>query len=131
MNNVSKKINFIDGDVFLILKKILDSGEKFDIIIVDPPSFTKDRRSIITASKGYKELNTLAIKALNEDGVLCTFSCSHNMPNDIFSKILKDSAASAGRKFSVLKRCHQDKDHPIIKMIPETEYLKGYFLKFF
>lgn len=130
LNGVSGSINFIDGDAFLILKRILESGEKFDIIVIDPPSFAKDRRAIITASKGYKELNTLAIKILNENGVLCTFSCSHNMPNDIFSKILKDSAEAAGKKFSVLKRCHQDKDHPIIKTIPETEYLKGCFLKF-
>ncbi|OGW77260.1 MAG: hypothetical protein A3I73_05870 [Omnitrophica bacterium RIFCSPLOWO2_02_FULL_45_16] len=130
LNGVSGSMNFIDGDAFLILRKILDAGEKFDIIVLDPPSFAKDRRAIITASKGYKELNTLAIKILNENGVLCTFSCSHNMPNDIFSKILKDSAKAGGRKFSILKRCRQDKDHPIIKTIPETEYLKGCFLKF-
>ena len=131
LNSVSEKINFMNGDVFLILKKMLDSGEKFDIIILDPPSFAKDKRSVAPASKGYKELNTLAIELLSEGGILGTFSCSHNMPNDIFSKIIKDSAASAGRNFSVIKRCHQDKDHPFTKTIPETEYLKGYFLKFF
>ena len=130
LNGVSDRINFVEGDVFPVLKKIFDSGDKFDIIILDPPSFTKDRRSIVTASKGYKELNTLAIKALNDSGILCTFSCSHNMSNDIFSNILKESAKAAGRTFIVMKRCHQDKDHPIIKEIPETEYLKGYFLKF-
>ena len=69
------------------------------------------------------------MKILNAGGVLCTFSCSHNMSNDIFSNMLKESAKAAGKTFTVLKRCHQDKDHPILKDIPETEYLKGYFLR--
>lgn len=130
LNGVSDKINFVEGDVFFTLKKIFDSGGKFDIIVLDPPSFAKDRHSIVTASKGYKELNMLAMKSLNAGGILCTFSCSHNMSNDIFSNIVKESALAAGKTFTVLKRCRQDKDHPIIKEIPETEYLKGYFLKF-
>lgn len=130
LNGVGEKIDFISGDSFLILKKMFDSGEKFDIIILDPPSFAKDRRSVATASKGYRELNTLAMKLLSEGGILGTFSCSHSMSNDIFSGILKDSAGEAGRSFTILKRCHQDKDHLIVKAIPETEYLKGYFLKF-
>jgi 23S rRNA (cytosine1962-C5)-methyltransferase len=129
LNGVAENTDFRDGDVFSILEKMLDSGERFDIIVLDPPSFAKDRKSIITATKGYKELNTLAMKTLNEGGVLCTFSCSHNMSNDIFSKIIKDSAMTAGKKFGIFKRCHQDKDHPFTKAIPETEYLKGYFLK--
>lgn len=130
LNGVSEKIDFIDGDVFTVLGKMVDSGQKFDVIITDPPSFAKDRRSVITALKGYKELNTLAMKALNPAGVLCTFSCSHNITNEMFSEVLKESAKDVGKKFILLKRCHQDKDHPIIKNIPETEYLKGYFLKF-
>ena len=130
MNNISDKVEFKSGDAFKIVQEICDSGEKFDIIVVDPPSFLRNKKDLVMASRGYKELNTAAFRALNKDGVLCTFSCSHNMTNDIFSKILKDSAAAAGRKFSVLKRCHQDKDHPFTKTIPETEYLKGYFLKF-
>lgn len=130
MNNISDKIDFIDGDVFLILKKIINSNEKFDIVISDPPSFAKDKRSLMAASKGYKELNVLAMKALNIGGILATFSCSHNIPNDVFSYILKESAKITGREFTILKRCHQDKDHPIVKTIPETEYLKGYFLQF-
>lgn len=129
LNGVSEKINYTRGDAFEILKNICNSGEKFDIIVIDPPSFVKDRRSVVTAAKGYKELNTLAMKAATDGGVLCTFSCSHNMSNEIFSGVIKASAASAKKSFTIIKRCHQDKDHPIIKAIPETEYLKGYFLK--
>jgi 23S rRNA (cytosine1962-C5)-methyltransferase len=129
LNGVSDKIEHIEGDAFEVLNNICNSGEKFDIIIVDPPSFLRSKKDLITAVKGYRELNTLAFKTLSDGGVLCTFSCSHNMPNKIFSDVIKDAAGLAGKKFTILKRCRQDKDHPIIKEIPETEYLKGYFLR--
>ena len=129
LNGVSDKIEQREGDVFEILNDICDSGEKFDIIVLDPPSFVKEKKSIISAAKGYKELNTLAMRSLNEGGTLCTFSCSYNMSNAIFSDAIKRSATEAGKSLTVLKRCHQDKDHPIVKFIPQTEYLKGYFFK--
>lgn len=69
------------------------------------------------------------MKVLNEEGVLATFSCSHNMPNERFAATLKEAAIDAKKRFDILKRCHQAEDHPIVKAIPETEYLKGYFLK--
>lgn len=129
LNNVSQKIEFVKSDAFAALKKIHESGEKFDIVIIDPPSFLRTRESIKMASKGYAELNTLGMKVLNDSGILATFSCSHNMPGAAFSEILKKSAAESGVKISILKRCHQDIDHPIVRAIPETEYLKGYFLR--
>ena len=129
LNGVPDKIETKEGDVFEILNNICESGEKFDIIVLDPPSFLRSKKDLITAIKGYREINTLAFKALSDNGVLCTFSCSHNMPNKIFSDVIKDAALRAGKKFTILKRCRQDKDHPIVKDIPETEYLKGYFLK--
>ena len=129
LNGVSDDIDYKEGDVFEVLENICNSGEKFDIIVLDPPSFARDRKSIVTAAKGYKELNTLAMKSLTEGGMLCTFSCSHSVSNDIFSDVVKTSAIAAGKSLTILKRCHQDKDHPIVKSIPQTEYLKGYFVK--
>ncbi|MDO8525334.1 MAG: class I SAM-dependent rRNA methyltransferase [Candidatus Omnitrophota bacterium] len=129
LNNVGERIEFVRGDAFEVLKDINDSGEKFDIIIADPPSFLKSRESIASATKGYKELNVLAMQALSGEGILATFSCSHNMPNELFSKMIKEACARAGKKFTILKRCRQAEDHPIVKSIPETGYLKGYFLK--
>jgi len=129
LNGIADKAEFIKADAFRVLKEISDSGRRFDIIIIDPPSFLKSRESLASASKGYRELNTAAMKILNEGGMLATFSCSHNMPNAAFSEILKRSAAEAGKKIAILKRCHQAEDHPIVRAIPETEYLKGYFLK--
>ncbi|MCX5686897.1 MAG: NAD(P)H-hydrate epimerase [Candidatus Omnitrophica bacterium] len=128
-DGVAEKSEFIKGDVFKTLKEIYDSGRRFDIIILDPPSFLRNKESLASASKGYEELNTLAVKTLTNGGMLATFSCSHNMPNEVFLRILKRSAEKAGRKTAILKRCHQDIDHPIVRAIPETEYLKGYFLK--
>ncbi|MDO8535656.1 MAG: class I SAM-dependent rRNA methyltransferase [Candidatus Omnitrophota bacterium] len=129
LNGVSDKIEHREGDVFEILNDICSSEERFDIIVLDPPSFLRSKKDLVAAAKGYREINTLAFKALNDHGVLCTFSCSHNMPNKMFSDIIKDAATRSGKKFTILKRCRQDKDHPIAKDIPETEYLKGYFLK--
>lgn len=129
LNGVSDKIEFIKKDAFKALEEINLSGEKFDIIILDPPSFLKNRGSLATASKGYEELNYMAMKAITGGGVLATFSCSHNMPSAGFSELVRKAARAAGKKITILKRCHQAQDHPIVKSIPETEYLKGYFLK--
>ena len=129
LNGVSDKIEEREGDCFEILNNIFNSGEKFDIIVLDPPSFLRSKKDLISAAKGYREINALAFKTLSDNGILCTFSCSHNMPNKVFSDIIKDAALCNGKKYTILKRCRQDKDHPIVKEIPETEYLKGYFLK--
>lgn len=129
LNGVSQNTEFVAGDVFDALREIHNSGERFDIIILDPPSFMKSARSLNGASKGYKDLNLYAMKTLNDGGILCTFSCSHNMPNEIFADILRKAARDARKKTQIIKRCHQAEDHPIVRSIPETEYLKGYFLK--
>ena len=129
LNNVSEKITFTKSDSFTFLDKMNIEGRKFDVIILDPPSFVKEKSALVTATKGYKEINSAAMKCLNDDGVLATFSCSHNMPNELFSRILKEAATATGRTLTILKRCRQAEDHPIVRGIPETEYLKGYFFK--
>jgi 23S rRNA (cytosine1962-C5)-methyltransferase len=127
LNNLSGKIICIKSNVFDILKKSLHENRQFDMIILDPPSFLKNRSSLKTALNGYLDLNRMAMKLLAENGILCTFSCSHHMRYDIFSDMIKQAALMERKKLQIIKRCHQDKDHPIIKEIPETEYLKGYF----
>ncbi|MDP2913362.1 MAG: NAD(P)H-hydrate epimerase [Candidatus Omnitrophota bacterium] len=129
LNGVSERCEFVKEDAFEALEKVCGGSEKFDMIIIDPPSFLKNKESLASASKGYKKLNTLAMRALTDGGILATFSCSHNMPNEAFSNILKDASQDAGKKFTILKRCHQAEDHPVVRAIPETEYLKGYFLR--
>jgi 23S rRNA (cytosine1962-C5)-methyltransferase len=129
LSGVSEKTEFVKADAFKALEDLIESGRKFDIIIVDPPSFLKTRELLKSASIGYRELNFNAMKCLNSGGMLATFSCSYNMPNEVFSDILKKAAAKAVKKLTILKRCHQSEDHPIVRAIPETEYLKGYFFK--
>jgi 23S rRNA (cytosine1962-C5)-methyltransferase len=129
INSVSRIVKCLKGDAFDILNDYIDSKEKFDMIILDPPSFLKNKFNLKHALKGYLDLNRMAMKILNEDGILCTFSCSHNMRNEIFSDMIKEAAKTENKTLSILKRCHQDLDHPIIPGFPESEYLKGYFLK--
>lgn len=129
LNNVDEKMEFTKADVFSFLDRVHESGQKFDIIIIDPPSFAKSRYSIRSALKGYMELNVKAMNALPESGVLATFSCSHNITGELFSGMLKEAARVTGRKIAILKRCRQAPDHPVLESIPETQYLKGYLLK--
>jgi len=129
LNGVSEKTKFLKGDAFNILRSVFNSGEKFDIIIIDPPSFVKSRWSVESGLKGYKELNMTAMKALNEGGILATFSCSHYVANEAFAALLKRAARDSGKRCALLRRCRQAGDHPVAASIPETEYLKGYFLK--
>lgn len=129
LNDVADRIEFIKDDAFSFIEKAAAAGDRYDIVIADPPSFIHSKKDIKAASKGYRDLNTGAMKLIGEGGILATFSCSHHMPNERFSEIIKESAKAAGREFAILKRCHQAEDHPIVRGIPETEYLKGYFLR--
>lgn len=129
LNDVAGRVNFLEGDTFAVLREAAGQAEKYDIVILDPPSFLKTRESLQSAARGYKELNFLAMSAVKPGGILATFSCSHNMPNELFSDVLKKAAHEAKRDYTILKRCHQSEDHPIVRTVPETEYLKGYFLR--
>jgi len=129
LNGVAEKTTFAHGDAFDVLRAYNRAGQTFDVVILDPPSFVKSARELRDAARGYKELNLTAMKVLNNGGTLATFSCSHHMRNELFADIVKKSAHDAKKKFTILKRCHQAEDHPIVTSIPETEYLKGYFLR--
>ncbi len=128
MNGVAT-IKFIKSDVFAFLRESYRRNGRFDVIVLDPPSFLKSRHAFPGARRGYNELNLMAMKLAVEGGVLATFSCSYNLRPEAFSDILKQAAHDAGRSFTILKRCRQDKDHPIVAAIPTSDYLKGYFLK--
>lgn len=129
LNGAADRIEFVKGDAFAFLEKTAVSGETFDIIVLDPPSFARTRESVESAMRGYRELNLLAMRAVEKGGLLCTFSCSYNVTWELFSGMLKKAAEKAGRKTSIVMRCRQGIDHPIVKAVPETGYLKGYFLR--
>lgn len=113
-------------DVFEFLKNM---EEDYDIIILDPPAFAKNARSVENATKGYKNLNLQAIKKIKDGGLILTFSCSQHIDKDLFRKIVFGAAADAARPVSILKQLTQPEDHPINIFHPESEYLKGLLLR--
>jgi 23S rRNA (cytosine1962-C5)-methyltransferase len=116
----------IQGDAFKILRDI-EPG--YDIIILDPPPFAKKKSHMPSASRGYKDLNLLALRLLKKEGFLFTFSCSQHISWDLFQKILFSAALDAGRKVQVLSRRGHPADHPFDVCHPEGEYLKGFICR--
>ena len=116
----------ITADCFDFLKEMPD--QEYDIIILDPPAFAKNARSVDNATRGYKQINMRAIKKLKPGGLLFTFSCSQNISKDLFQKIIFGAAADVGRNVRIIHQLHQPADHPINIYHPEGEYLKGLVL---
>lgn len=100
--------------------------ETYDLIILDPPSFTRNKKTVKDAMRGYKEIHLRALKMLNHDGILATFCCSHHATRELFLKSLQDAAVDGKRTLRLLQSHSQRLDHPIIATLPETEYLKGF-----
>lgn len=122
--NGYKNTDFIVSDVFDYLTNAEEKGEKFDVVILDPPAFTKSKNSVKNASKGYKEINYRAMKILNDGGILITCSCSEYMPKDLFMKIILSAGNDAHKRLKLVEARSQDRDHPIILGNNVSEYLK-------
>lgn len=118
-------IENINGDVFEVLRKFRDERKTFDLIILDPPKFAESAAQIQKASRGYKDINLLAVKLLNAGGVLFTFSCSGHISQELFQKIVADAALDSGREVKIIKQLTQASDHPVSLNFPEGLYLKG------
>ncbi|MDP7107769.1 MAG: class I SAM-dependent methyltransferase, partial [Roseibacillus sp.] len=103
--------------------------EQFDLIILDPPSFTRSKKALGDAMRGYKEIHLRALKLLDHDGYLATFSCSHHVSRELFLNNVRDAAVDARRTLRLVESYTQRADHPILPTIPETEYLKGFCLQ--
>lgn len=119
------KIENVEGDVFQVLRKYRDSRRTFDLIVLDPPKFVESQGSLNSAARGYKDINLLAFKLLRPGGILFTFSCSGLLGNDLFQKIVADSAVDAKRDVQIIRKLGQPEDHPILLSFPESSYLKG------
>lgn len=100
--------------------------ETYDLIILDPPSFTRNKKSLKDAMRGYKEIHLRALRMLNHDGILATFCCSHHATREVFLQSLREAAVDARKTLRQLDSFSQRSDHPIIATLPETEYLKGF-----
>lgn len=115
-----------EANVFDFLKEAETAERKFDLIILDPPSFTKSRKSVNDALRGYKEIHLRALKLLNPDGLLSTYCCSHHVSEREFHDVIADASVDAKRTLRVMASHTQRRDHPVILTLPETHYLKGW-----
>lgn len=128
INGFSDKIDFVEADVFDFLSD-QSNTKKFDFIILDPPAFTKSRKTVQSAERGYKDINFRAMKMLPRGGYFATCSCSHFMGEDLFKKMLFESALDAGVELKQIEARRQSPDHPILWNVPETDYLKFYIFQ--
>ena len=129
-NGLSGRIDFIAANVFDLLPELEAKGKKpFDFIILDPPAFTKSRKTVHSAERGYKEINLRALRLLPRGGYLATASCSHFMPSELFVKMLRSAALDAGVELRQIEARQQSPDHPILWNVPETDYLKFYIFQ--
>lgn len=129
LNGIGDRVHFECADVFDLLPRLEQEGQKFDVVILDPPAFTKSRNSIKNAVKGYREINLRGMKLVKDGGYLATCSCSHFMTPDLFRRMLWEAAADAAVSLRQIADRRQAPDHPILWGVPETEYLKFYLFQ--
>lgn len=117
-------VQFEQADIFETLPKLAQKEAMFDLVVLDPPSFTRSRKNVQTAKKGYKELHTGAFRLLKKGGTLATASCSHHIEPEVFLSIVDETARKAGRRIQLLEWHGAGPDHPTLPSVPETRYLK-------
>lgn len=123
LNSISN-VKFREGNTFDVLKEYDEAGRHFQMVILDPPAFAKNRDSVPAAHRGYKEINLRALKLLEPGGFLLTCSCSYHISEALFLQTLAEAATDARRSIAVVERRTQAQDHPILLTMPETHYLK-------
>ena len=129
-NGLAERMDFVTADVFDLLTELGRKGGKpYDFIILDPPAFTKSRRTVKSAERGYKDINLRALRLLPRGGYFATASCSHFMPSELFEKMLRAAALDAGVELRQIEARAQSPDHPILWNVPETDYLKFYLFQ--
>ncbi len=124
LNGMEDRVRFVSANAFDLLAEESRSGKKYDVVILDPPAFTKTRSAVESAIRGYKEINLRAMKMIEPGGYLVSCSCSQHVTPDIFKKMILDASADAKVLLRQIEFRTQGKDHPILPSAPETEYLK-------
>ena len=129
LNGLSDRVDFVCEDVFDLLPRLEKQGEKYDVVILDPPAFTKSRNSVKKAVKGYREINLRGMKLVKDGGYLATCSCSHFMDYELFTKTIGQAAASVHRRLRQVEFKTQAPDHPILWGAGDSYYLKFYIFQ--
>lgn len=129
LNGLSDRVSFECADVFDLLPRLEQEGRAFDVVILDPPAFTKSRNSIKNAVKGYREINLRGMKLVKDGGYLATCSCSHFMDPDLFTKTIREAAGNVHKRLRQVEYRTQAADHPILWAADESYYLKFYIFQ--
>ena len=129
LNGLSDTVHFRAADVFDELPRLEAAGEKYDVVILDPPAFTKSKNTIKNAMKGYREINIRGLKLVKDGGYLATCSCSHYMDYENFTKVIRQAAQSAHKRLRQVEYRTQSADHPILWAADESYYLKFYIFQ--
>ncbi|MGT2469496.1 class I SAM-dependent rRNA methyltransferase [Paraburkholderia terrae] len=125
----AERATWLDADAFKTLRRLYDDGERFDLIVLDPPKFAPSREHVDRAARAYKDINLTGLKLLRPGGLLFTYSCSGAIDAELFQKIVAGAAADARVDARILKRLGAGVDHPLLTAFPEGEYLKGLLLQ--
>ncbi len=129
LNGLSDRVRFLCADVFTLLPELEEKGERYDVVILDPPAFTKSRASVKNAVKGYREINLRGMRLTRDRGYLATCSCSHFMDPALFAKTLREAAHGAHKRLRQVEFRTQACDHPILWAADESYYLKFYIFQ--
>ncbi len=129
LNHLEDRVRFRCADVFDLLPELEEAGEKYDVVILDPPAFTKSRNSVKNAVKGYREINLRGMKLVRDGGFLATCSCSHFMEPELFAKTIREAAVGARKRLRQVEFRTQGPDHPILWAADQSYYLKFYIFQ--
>lgn len=129
LNGFKNETRFTVADAFAYVRQLAAGGERFGLVVCDPPAFAKRRVEVDRAARGYKDVNLYAMKLLDREGLMLTFSCSGHMSLDLFQKVIFAAALDARRRLSFVRRLTAGPDHPVSIYCPEGEYLKGFLLE--
>ena len=129
LNDLQDRVHFIEEDVFNLLPEMIEEGQKFDVVILDPPAFTKTRESVKKAIKGYREINRKGLMLVKNGGFLVTCSCSHFVNFEMFTEMIRQAAKSAHKILRQVEYRTQSPDHPILWTADESYYLKFYIFQ--
>ena len=129
LNHLEDRVEFVCADVFDLLPELEREGERYDLVILDPPAFTKSRNSVKNAVKGYREINLRAMKLVKDGGYLATCSCSHFMDYELFTKTIAQAAANVHKRLRQVEFRTQAPDHPILWGAGDSYYLKFYIFQ--
>ncbi|MCP5208720.1 MAG: class I SAM-dependent rRNA methyltransferase [Hahellaceae bacterium] len=129
LNGVQEKVQTIQGDVFNVLKAMLDSEQRFDVVIADPPAFIPRRKDLKSGEQAYSRLNQQALRLLEHDGILVSASCSMHLSTEKLVDIVRSAGRHVDRNMQVLEVGAQGADHPVLPAVPETSYLKAIFVR--